>query len=381
MTSIFKVSEASRAHRAQIAELITSRRRIRPRTPFWNLRIHRVPTLWSLYRGLLRTSPTEDIRWRIRRVFERYRNLTSPTAVREQLLKYHRWLDVFTKAKQGDIHLQAVLARYSKMIVAKREKEDFKHMMREELSWQRKLAHRPVLTGGYLRATVANPPLPRMRPQPDHISGMIHKRRQASTRQWESLGEADIMLQDLKLEAEFEKSLAGAARREGVKFDPVFGDDIGAWRRPISDLKTANWQRIDEGNRRREMPYTTEMLAQIKQARREKVANKTRELQREAHGEVLRRTIFRRRAGPPAHVLAKMTPVQKHMDKVSRSSVSEVGYVGMVKKKLGWKLRNPEAWKVENGPLEKKQYMDAMAAMVRKENARKRREDIDDVEE
>lgn len=31
-----------------------------------------------------------QIIWRIRRIFERYRYLTSPNAVREQLLKYHR---------------------------------------------------------------------------------------------------------------------------------------------------------------------------------------------------------------------------------------------------------------------------------------------------
>lgn len=122
------------------------------------------------------------------------------------------------------------------------------------------------------------------------------------------------------------------------------------------------------------MPYPPELLEQIKQARREKVANKTRELQREARGEILPRTIFRRRAGPPAHVLAKMTPMQKHLDQVSRSNVSEVGYVGWAKRKLGWKLRNPDAWKLEGGPEESKERLDKMTEEVMQENDRRMRE-------
>lgn len=133
-------------------------------------------------------------------------------------------------------------------------------------------------------------------------------------------------------------------------------------------------EKIAAGYRRRDSPYPPEMLEAIKQAKREKVANKTRELQREARGEVLRRTIFRNRAGPPAHVLVKMTPLEKHLDKVSRSNVGEVGYVGMAKRKLGWKLRDPEAWKVENGKEGNRELLDAMAAEVRQENERRRKE-------
>ena len=54
----------------------------------------------------------------------------------------------------------------------------------------------------------------------------------------------------------------------------------------------------------------------------------------------------RARKGPPAHVLAEMTPEQRHDDRVARSSVSETGYVGMVKRKLGWKMKG-EKWKKE----------------------------------
>ena len=132
--------------------------------------------------------------------------------------------------------------------------------------------------------------------------------------------------------------------------------------------------RIAAGFRRQAMPYPPEMLAAIKQARREKVHNKTKELQREARGEIINRTIFRARTGPPAHILSKMTPSQRHLDNVSRSNVSEVGYVGMAKRKLGWKLRNPDAWKVENGKEENREYLDAMAVEIRQENERRLKE-------
>jgi hypothetical protein len=68
-----------------------------------------------------------------------------------------------------------------------------------------------------------------------------------------------------------------------------------------------------------------------------------------------------------------MTPEQKHMDRVSRS-VGEVGYVGQVKRRLGFRLRNPEAWKVEIGKEEDKERLDAMLCSVEKENERRRRE-------
>jgi len=99
---------------------------------------------------------------------------------------------------------------------------------------------------------------------------------------------------------------------------------------------------------RKNMRYAPEMLAAIKAARPEKVANKTSELMRERQGEILRRTILQQNKGPPAHILARMTPEQRQMDKVA-GGVSEVGYVAQVKRKLGFKLRNPDAWKAEDG--------------------------------
>lgn len=120
-------------------------------------------------------------------------------------------------------------------------------------------------------------------------------------------------------------------------------------------------------------PYPPEMLESIKQARREKIANKTRELARERRGEILQRTKLRQNKGPPPHVLAKMTPAQRKMDKIVRN-VSEVGYVAQVKRKLGFKLRDPDAWKKENGSLENKETLDRITRDIINENMRRQKQ-------
>lgn len=55
-------SVESQTFRANLAQLLSPLRRVRPRVPFFELAAHRIPTLWGLYRGLLREAPTEDVR-------------------------------------------------------------------------------------------------------------------------------------------------------------------------------------------------------------------------------------------------------------------------------------------------------------------------------
>jgi hypothetical protein len=54
-------SADSLAFRASLAHLISPLRRVRPRVPFFQLAIHRIPTL-TLYRNLLRYAPDENVR-------------------------------------------------------------------------------------------------------------------------------------------------------------------------------------------------------------------------------------------------------------------------------------------------------------------------------
>src|SRR3984957_4513678 len=74
-------------------------------------------------------------------------------------------------------------------------------------------------------------------------------------------------------------------------------------------------------------PYPPELLQAIKQACRDKIANKTRERERERRrGEILKCALRRRRKGPPAHVLATMTE-EKRMDSCD---VGFAGYLGAI---------------------------------------------------
>lgn len=140
---------------------------------------------------------------------------------------------------------------------------------------------------------------------------------------------------------------------------------------PLAETYDGILETYKRDDARLRAPFPPTLLAAIKQARRDRVINKTRERERERHGEILPRTIRRRNKGPPAHVLAKMSLEERKMDKVARS-VSEVGYVGMVKRRLGHKLRDRDGWKKEVGSMESRPRLDRMLKEIRDENERRR---------
>ncbi len=115
------------------------------------------------------------------------------------------------------------------------------------------------------------------------------------------------------------------------------------------------------------------MVEAIFEARREKIRNKTREKERERLGELTRNAIRRERKGPPAHILATMSPERRQMDRVARSA-SEVGYVALVKGRLGRKLRDPEAG-LELGEKKHRLVLDKARHMIREENKKRKEEE------
>ena len=128
---------------------------------------------------------------------------------------------------------------------------------------------------------------------------------------------------------------------------------------------------FDRERARQVSPFPPEMLAAIKEARREKIRNKTRERERWRRGEVTNRLRKLMNQGPPPHVLSRMTAEQRRMDKIARSP-SEVGYVAQVKRQLGHKLRDDETWRVELGRQENQESLDRMEEEIEGENARRR---------
>ncbi|KIN93196.1 hypothetical protein M404DRAFT_171626, partial [Pisolithus tinctorius Marx 270] len=126
-------------------------------------------------------------------------------------------------------------------------------------------------------------------------------------------------------------------------------------------------------------PYSPEMLRAARRARQRRVANKTREREREARGLYSELTITRMRQGPPAHVLAKMTPEQRKHYRIALGP-SEGGYAAAVKLKLGMKLRKPDLSKLEGGRTENQAMLRAKVNDIMAENERRQRSDTDEVE-
>ncbi|KAJ6595651.1 hypothetical protein DFH09DRAFT_1024448 [Mycena vulgaris] len=336
-TALPPLSSSSLAFRASLARLVSPLRRVRPRAPFYELTIHRAPTL-ALYRSLLRYAPDDNIRWRVQYLFRKHQHATGTEKTKRQLVKGYKWLDAFEKAKEGDEKQSAILHRYSRLIAAKVEKESWKRLAREEVAWQARLRSRPILTGAILKPTLYNPPLPRMKPQPAAISRIIATRMKTRDRRFERLDCLAEDLDDLRREAAFEELAIQLVGED--HFQRVYsGEAAHEWLLPVQETMREVSGLLDRDTARAAMPISPELREMTRAARREKVANKTRERRRERRGEILPRTLKRARKGPPAHVLVHMTPAERRMDKIVRG-VGEVGYVGMVKRRMGMKLRD-----------------------------------------
>ncbi|KAK7471031.1 hypothetical protein VKT23_002446 [Stygiomarasmius scandens] len=369
----FSPSSRSLEFRANLAKLISPLKRVRPTVPFWKLSAHRVPTLWGLYRGLLKSAPTDNIKYRVQTVFRYNRRLTGPNQTKKELRKGYKWLNFFQAAQSGDSKKQAILSRYDKFIEMKIEKEHWKQLVLNEVEWQNHLRNRPILTGGLLHPTPHNPPLPRLKPQPPAISGMILKRMKARERRFMRSQELGEMKNLIKEESFFE--------RQAPNLNVYSGEAYPEWVLPISQTRMEIFN-VTAGVLERMMrPFPEALLDQVREARRNKIVNKTKELQRERRGEVITRTLKRRRKGLPAHVWDKLSDKERRAQLIIQRSASEVGYVGMLKKERGWKLKEPtdkvegKSWSVEEGrwiSKEDDETLEAALREIQKENSRRR---------
>jgi len=99
------------------------------------------------------------------------------------------------------------------------------------------MRHRAILTGTFQRATYYNKPLPRMKVQPLHVSGMINKRHRARERRRVQQWTLASLTKHMEAEARFERMLETNATQFGQKFKSVF--QHMDWRkciRPSSDI-------------------------------------------------------------------------------------------------------------------------------------------------
>ncbi|KAF5338362.1 hypothetical protein D9611_012507 [Ephemerocybe angulata] len=363
-SSALEPSSESLARRKEFGKLFSALRRVRSRTPFFELAAHRIPTLWGLYRGLRREAPTSDIRWRMRKIFEKNRGLTGSEKTIICLRRGYKWLETFQRTRSGDTHLQAVLERYSRMIAAKREREHWEQVLGEEWAWQERMRKKPILTGSLLRASLDNPPLPRLYPLPEHISRMIHKRRVAREARFAKQQVLLEQQQDLIREAQFEE---GALTGNSAKL--VFGgENKNEWTKEVRDGLTEIVQAYERSQARLRTTVSPELFEVMAAARRFKIANKTRERENERRGVLTRASLKRARGRPPAHVWDRMSEEEKEVDRVKRLQ-GEGGYVGMVKRMAGMRMRDGDTWKKE---VEANEEAKERECQVERENERRR---------
>jgi len=240
-----------------------------------------------------------------------------------------------------------------------------RRIVNDSLAWNHRLLNRPIFSTSLMKPTISYGPLPRLKPQPDHISGMIHKRRVARRRRIERQRALFSQMQDIQIEAKFEGNLAV----NGDQFDLCFsGSHFPAWRAPLESSLEEIHAAFGRDTARASRPTPPSLLRQLKAARREKIANKTRERERQMRGEVLSATRHRSRLGFPAHVLALWSPKARKANLLARRSLSKVGYVGQVKRALGYKIP-PEDAQVDDATRER---LDNLAEKIRRRNQSRR---------
>jgi hypothetical protein len=179
-------------------------------------------------------------------MFRRNQHLTGTYATKKHLLRGYKarfvfffypftsslhlqFLDTFKLANQGNTHAQALLHRYSSFVAMRRSKAHWVRLARAEVAWQAQLRNRPILTGSFLRPTIYNPPLPRMKPQPLSITMIIAKRRRVGVRRHAKFVMLNEQIADLTCERQFEEGLAMLVGGQH-KFERVYtGGHFGHW--------------------------------------------------------------------------------------------------------------------------------------------------------
>jgi hypothetical protein len=161
--------------------------------------------------------------------------------------------------------------------------------------WEDKPRKRPILTGAYLCPSLFNRPLPRLKPQPVAISMMIYKRHAARERRPAKSLKLHEWRDDLRRERAFENNLGKSVH------EPVY-ENNDAWGacghfiffqitttnspnersdQPMCAMHHNLKQTFTLDVSRYQTPYPPQLLQAIKQARCDKIANKTREHERE----------------------------------------------------------------------------------------------------
>ncbi|ELU40943.1 hypothetical protein AG1IA_05038 [Rhizoctonia solani AG-1 IA] len=358
----YSPSSSSLALRASIAQSLSGLRNTSPKVPFWELAAHRVPALWTLYRGLLRAAPGENVSCWVsspipsRHLIHPRLDTMAPLETRHALAMGHRWLEYMHQAQAGDTRKQRVLARFERTFGE----------MKNRVKWK------DIYRRGFMRPTLFHKLVPRMARQPIHLSMMIRRRRLARARRLEEQRRLMEWKLDIAREREFEARLIDWG---------YMSQDQGIWQTnewflPISKRIALIQEAYTQDKRRALHIYPPHIVAQVKQARTRRIQRKTELNEKLARGEwvtrwkrvavrkmgmsrasrrlrglrdpvhphrdilyarVMRRVDVNPRAGAaPPHILQGMDAKERKMDQAIRGR-SPGGYVTQLRREKGWK--------------------------------------------
>ena len=218
------------------------------------------------------------------------------------------------------------------------------------------------MTGGLLRASYNNAPLPRLKPQPLAITMMLYKRRSKREPRLQKINWINEWASDLHYESNFEGELLGSESvYSNAPGTGVEKSNYDVWVNRARTDRQYFVNLLEGDNRRITAPVPESLLQALKAARTEKIRNKTHERERERRGEVLRSTLRRRQRGLPAETRRQLSPERRRLVRVSREE-GEVGYVRKVKAKLGMRIEDDVTWRKEKVfPAARREEMESLA--------------------
>lgn len=167
---------------------------------------------------------------------------------------------------------------------------------------------------------------------------MIRRRIGRRDKRLERLRTIESWLDDIHYEAEFERNLSRAATFQGVFGGGGKQSQLTKWQQGLRDETASIQKTFQLETARASQAFPPSLLKALKDARVEKYYNKKRESEREARGEVLNITLKRRKSGFPVAVREEWDRKKYREMHVMKRSKAVVGYVGMLKRKYGWKV-------------------------------------------
>ncbi|GAA5891267.1 hypothetical protein JCM16303_005219, partial [Sporobolomyces ruberrimus] len=206
--------------------------------------LHRIPTLWSLYRPLLRATRTAPIDGRQQRVlyeyvrdgFKRSRKLGNVEKVKRKWIEAEQLLNQL----EGSHHSASLLDQTRELARHLLARSEVPSHPPSPPNRKEQAMHRdtkPSARPSILHSTQFVPPMLRLRPQPIGTSMMIFNRRRKSQKRYDKLEVAKEYVQEMREEEQFESRLSGVRR------DNKWGQEWTEWIRDAREKEKREQQR------------------------------------------------------------------------------------------------------------------------------------------